>query len=523
MAEVHSNLGEAFRAHGQLDQAIASCRQAIALQPNYPEAHSNLGNSLAASGHFDEAIAEQQRALAIKPDLASAHCNLGNALREAGQVDRALEVLRNAVARWPGDPEMHSFLILTLLHQPGEFGIALRETCRQWGERHGAPLGECVPAHGNSVDPRRRLRVGYVSADFSSHVVSRFLTPLLEGHDHVEFEICCYASVRRPDQVTERLKKTADLWRNVVGFTDEKLAAQIRADAIDILVDLTMHSAGNRLLAFARKPAPVQVAWLGHPGSTGLRAVDYRLTDASMDPAGSEWADSVENAVRLPDSWFCYDPLEEFPPPGELPARKAGYVTFGSLNSFPKMNEAVVRRWAAVLSAVAGSKLLMRCPEGEAQTRLRRLFAAHGIGSERMELVSWLSAPAEFLQLYQRIDIGLDPFPFNGGTTTCEALWMGVPVLTVPGSAAVSRIGLSILSAAGLANFVAETEEEFVFLAVRLATDLDLLANLRSTLRQRMKTSAYMDGPRFARNVEQAYREMWRQWCEKQTAKFSRP
>jgi predicted O-linked N-acetylglucosamine transferase (SPINDLY family) len=551
MADFQSNLGGALTAKGEFEEAILACRRAIQLKPDFPiawmnlavalidvgrfkdavaasqraielrpdyaEARSNLGCALIELGKIDEAIGELRRALKLKSDLTT-FCNLAGALRASGQIDEALACLRHEIVLHPGSARLQSFLILTLLYQAGDVGAAVREACRQWEDRHGAPLGECVPAHGNRVDSRRRLKVGYVSPNFSSHVVSRFLTPLLEAHDHSNFEIHCYASVKRPDHLTERLKKTADVWRDALGITDENLAARIRADGIDILVDLTMHCDGSRLLAFARKPAPVQVAWLAYPGSTGLRAMDYRLTDAHMEPEGSAWSESVEEAVRLPDSWFCYDPLEEFPPPGELPALKAGYVTFGSLNNFSKMNEAVLRCWAGVLSAVAGSKLVLRCPEGEAQTRVRRFFESHGIEAERVELVPPVPLQTDFLKLYQRIDLGLDPFPYTGGTTTCEALWMGVPVVTLTGRSAVARQTFSILSTIRLPELAADSEEGYTEIARTLADDLPRLAEMRATLRERMKTSALMDGPRFARNVERAYREMWRAWCAKSEA-----
>ena len=249
--------------------------------------------------------------------------------------------------------------------------------------------------------------------------------------------------------------------------------------------------------------------------------MDYRLTDAQMEPAGSPWSESVEEAVRLPDSWFCFDPIDEFPEPGELPAQRVGYVTFGCLNNYCKVNDAVLERWAKVMNAVEGSRLLLRCPEGGTQDRVRQFFETRGIVAERIELMAWTATRGEFLEFFQRMDIALDPFPYNGGTTTCEALWMGIPVLTLPGELVVSRIGLSMLTACGMPEFVAHSEGDYVRLAASLATDLPRLAQLRATLRERMKASAFMDGPRFARNVEHAYREMWRAWCAKQSSLLS--
>ena len=516
-AEAHSNLGVALNEKGQFDEGLAACRRALELKPDVAELHYNPGVVLSGHGQFDAAIAAYRRAIQIRPDYAEAHCNLGNALKDQAQLSEAMECYRRAVALKPEEPRLHSNLLYAALFDPTYDWRLLQPECARWDQHHGAPPERGIQAHANIADPERRLRVGYVSPDFFRHVISHFLTPLLEAHDHAAFEIFCYASVKRPDQTTERQRKTAEVWRDVLGVSDEALAAQIREDRIDILVDLTQHMADNRMPVFARKPAPVQVAWVGYPGSTGLRAMDWRLTDAQMEPEGSPWSESVEKVARLPDSWFCFDPMDEFPEPGGLPALRAGHVTFGCLNNFCKVSDAVLERWAAVLHEVPGSRLLLRCPEGSAQTRVREFFAERGIAAERIELVAWSATRAEFLELFQRIDLALDPFPYNGGTTTCEALWMGVPVLTLPGERIVSRIGLSILSACGMSEFVAHSEAEYVRLAASLAADLSRLAHLRATLRARMKASAFMDAPRFAKNVEHAYRAMWRAWCAEQT------
>jgi predicted O-linked N-acetylglucosamine transferase (SPINDLY family) len=281
-------------------------------------------------------------------------------------------------------------------------------------------------------------------------------------------------------------------------------------------VDLAMHTAGNRLPMFAWRPAPVQVSWLGYPGSTGVRGIGYRLTDAYMEPREEETAWSAEEPMRLPDCWCCYQPVNISPEINSLPALSAEGVTFGSLNNFAKAHDGVLVLWARVLEAVKGSRLLMFCPEGRARDRLRSVFGAQGIAPERLELVGFLPR-WEYMSLYHRIDLGLDPFPFNGMTTTCDALWMGVPVLTLPGEMPVSRAGLSLLSSVGLGEFAASSEEDFVRIAVELSGNLPRLANLRAALRTRMQASPLMDAPRFARNVETAYREMWEAWCNKQS------
>ena len=514
----HYNLGNSLRIHGQFDEAIVSYRRAIQLKPDFAEAYSNLGDALTCKAQFDEAVAAYRCALQFKPDGDRSQNNLGNAFKDRGQLDEALESYRRAISLNPAVTAFHSNLVYAAHFHPGYDAAALREENARWQRQHGVPLERFIRPHGNDADPVRRLKVGYVSPDFWHHVVCHFLTPLLEAHDHAGFEIYCYASVKRPDAITERMKKTADVWRDVLGVPDEALAEMIRADGIDLLVDLSQHMADNRLPVFARKPAPVQVAWLGYPGSTGLRAMDYRLTDAYMEPEGSAWSESVEVPLRLPDSWFCFDLIDEYPLPGELPALRTGNVTFGGLNNFCKVSGAVLQRWAEVLHAVEGSRLLLQCPEGETQARVRQSFAALGIGADRLELVARTATRLEFLKRFERIDIALDPFPYNGGTTTCEALLMGIPVLTLPGSTALSRIGLSILSACGMPEFVAGSEADYLRLAASLARDLPRLSHLRATLRERMKSSPFMDARRFARDVEEAYRAMWRMWCERQAA-----
>jgi len=298
----------------------------------------------------------------------------------------------------------------------------------------------------------------------------------------------------------------------VLTLSDAELAGRVRDDRIDVLIDLGMHTAGNRLLAFAHRPAPVQVSWLAYPGSTGLAAFDYRLTDASIDPPGEENAGPGEQVVRLPDAWCCYAPIEVFPPVGSLPAAQMGVVTFGSLNRFAKLNDGLLRCWARLLRAVPGSRLLLLCPEGQARERTYTLMASHGVTWDRVKLVAhcpW----EEYLRLFEQIDIALDSFPCNGMTTTCHALCMGVPVVTWTGTIAVSRTGRGLLNTAGLPEWVAHNEEEYIGIASAWARAVPRLAELRAALRLRMQSSPLMDAARFARNMESAYRTMWESWC----------
>jgi len=515
--EAYNSLGNALRDRGWLDEAMAACRRALELKPGYPEAHTNLGNALKERGQLDEAIALYRHALELKPDFPKACNNLGNALRDRGEVEGAIGAFRRALELKPDSAEMHSNLVYTLNFHPGSDLQSISEEHQRWNRQFSEPLQKLLQPHANDRDPNRKLRVGYVSPDFRDHPVGRYLLPLFEHHDRERFDILCYSGVARFDWITEHLRALAGCsgggrgWRDTLGISDARLAEMIREDRVDILVDLSLHTAGNRLPMFARQPAPVQVTWLGYPGSTGLPGIGYRLTDPRMDPqeVGLVW--SAEEPVRLPDCWCCYQPPGECPEINALPVLSTRRLTFGSLNNFAKVNESVLALWARVLKAVKGSRLLMFSPEGSARKRVRAYFETQTIPEERVELVGFQPS-SDYLQLYQRIDIALDPFPCNGMTTTCDAMWMGVPVLTLPGDMPISRAGLSLLSTIGLGDFAATSEDDYVRLAVELAGNLPRLADLRSTLRPRIVASPLMDAPRFARNVEAAYIKMWEHW-----------
>ncbi len=544
-AQTHSNLGCALKDYGQFAAAAASCREAIRLAPDYPEAHSNLGNALSeqgdldasieayltairlsphfASAHYnlanvlqqqgrlDEAIASYRKAMELTANYVEAYNNLSNALKNRGELEEAIELLREAVALRPGEALVHSNLIHSLHFQTGCGASVQRSERARWNRRHAEPLRTFRRAHENPRNPDRRLKIGYVSPDFCGHPVALFLLPLLEAHDAGRFEVFCYSSVRRPDAFTSRLRRSAHVWRDVLACSDSELAEQVRRDGIDILVDLTMHSANSRLLAFALKPAPIQVSWLAYPGSTGMETIDYHLTDAYIEPAGEDEASSYDRPIRLPDSWCCYQPLGKVEV-GELPAIQAEHVTFGSLNKLSKVTDSVLRCWARVLCAASGSRLLMSCPEGYSRLRILGIFEKGGVTADRVEFITYLSRP-DYLRVFQRIDVLLDPFPCNGMTIACDSLWMGVPVLTLPGDMPVSRAGLSLLSTVGLAEFVAGTEEDYVQRAARCANDPARLSETRRSLRKRMQESPLMDAARFARNMEHAYRQIWQTWC----------
>ncbi len=507
--EVYINLGNTLKDQGKLDEAIATYRQALRLRSGSPALHYNLANALKDQARLDEAIAEYQQALRLSPDYAEAHNNMGNALKDQGQLDEAIACFDRAAALQPDDPAHDGNRIYTMHFHPRYHAAAIFREQRAWNERRAKPLADSIPPHANDAVPDRRLRIGYVSAYFRRHAEAFFVVPLLEAHDHEKFEIHCYSSVARPDEITDRHRRGADAWHDVHGVGDAGLAQRVRDDRIDVLVDLMMHMADGRLLAFARKPAPVQATWLAYPGGTGMDAMDYRFTDPYIEPPLLQPC-HIEQSIQLPDCWCAYDPLADAPPAAR---RENGPVCFGSINNPCKLNEPLLRLWARVLSAVPDSRLLVQTFTSEHADRIRRLMGNMGITATRLDFVGRVSR-SSYLRLYDQIDICLDPLPYNGITTTLDALWMGVPVVTLAGQAAAGRAGLSILSNAGLGDLAAQTPDQLVQIAARLAVDIPRRTDLRSTLRGRLTASPLMDYPRFARSMEAAYRQMWRRWCE---------
>jgi predicted O-linked N-acetylglucosamine transferase (SPINDLY family) len=388
----------------------------------------------------------------------------------------------------------------------------LRAEHAEWNRRHAQPLTRAAASHDNDRSPGRKLRVGYVCGLFRDHVLGRYLLPLLRAHDPAAVEVIAYSNNARNDALTERFREASAGWREIAGLTDDAAAAMIRDDRIDILVDTTLHMEGNRLLGFARKPAPVQVTFAGYPGSTGLEAIDYRLTDVHLDPPGSGDDAYVERSWRLPHTFWCYDPLGAETDVGELPADASGHVTFGCLNNFSKTNEGVWRTWAGVLRAVAGSRLLVLAHEGSHRARALQLMKSFGVEPQRIEFAPYRPR-AGYLALFNGVDVSLDTVPYNGHTTGLDSLWMGVPVVTLAGTTVVGRAGASQLSNLRLPQLIASTVDEYVAIAAGLAADLPRLRALRRSLRAAMQASPLMDAALFARDIEDAYRAMWRRWC----------
>jgi protein O-GlcNAc transferase len=507
-ADPHNNLGVALeRANRRLD-AIDSFRRALKIDSGFLAAAYNLAGALLLERNLDEAIELYRQVVEQAPNLTGALDNLGTALKDIGNLDAAIDSYRKALKTAPDAAIASNLLYATNFHS-GFGARAIRAEHEEFHRVYCAPLTGQIHSRTNHRDPNRRLRIGYVSPDFRDHCQANFTIPLLSNHDHVAFEIFCYSSVIAPDATTLRIKEFADVWRDIAALTDEQAAALIGQDEIDILVDLTMHMDRNRLLVFARKPAPVQVTWLAYPGTTGLKTIDYRLSDAYLDPPGEHDAAYTENTIHLRDTFWCYDPLTDRPLVNDLPALSNGYLTFGCLNNFCKITDVTIGLWAKVLGHIPTSRLIVRTPRGSARLKLLTELQSRGIRGDRIEPIDSLPR-LPYLNAYNRFDLCLDTFPYTGHTTTLDSLWMGVPPITMSGQTAVSRGGLSLLSNVGLQRFVAQTPEQLVGIAESISADLPGLAELRGGLRARMQSSPLMDAPRFARSIESAYRTIWR-------------
>jgi protein O-GlcNAc transferase len=513
-AQAHSNLGLSLDSCGRAEEAIAAFRNAIRINSGDSRSHCNLAVTLARKGLVDQALEECSHAIRLAPESGEVHCTLGNILKDMGQIEQALAAYRRAVDLSPGDSAIHSNLLFALNLSLDCTPEQLSADHLRWAARHVHPLKPLIRPHENDPDPHRRLRIGYVSPDFCGHPVGRFLLPLLANHDHDQFQIVCYSAVPMPDGYTPRFQRHADVWRDIRALSNDEAADLVRTDRIDILIDLAMHTANNRILLFARKPAPVQAAYLAYAGTTGLDTIDFRISDPYLDPAELPREHYTEQTITLAETFWCYDPLIENLAPGSLPAASSGHVVFGCLNNFCKSSPAALTAWARILAAVPESRFQLHVLPGSTRQRVARFFCDQGIDPLRIEFIDRLS-PADYMRQYRRIDIALDPFPYVGGTTTCDALWIGAPVITLGGQNAVSRGGVSILRNIGLPELIAADPDQYVRIAADLAGDLPRLTELRSSLRQRMLASPLMNAPRFARNMEDVLRRMWLRWCSK--------
>jgi predicted O-linked N-acetylglucosamine transferase (SPINDLY family) len=508
-------LANVQEARGDFAAASASLESALALRPGSGGAWYNYGEVLWRLERYDEAEAALRRTLEIEPRLVPAWHLLGNLLRGTSHLGEALEAFAAARRLEPQrfDLESMELLVLTLSDTLSAEELFARH--RAFGARLEAAVPARAAPYALARDPERRLRIGYVSCDFKRHPVAWFALPLLERHDRARVEVFCYSTGDRSDEVTGQVRAVADAWRECRALNDAELAELVQRDAIDVLVDLTGHAGAFRLGAFARQPAPVQLSWLGYLHSTGLTRIGYRLTDARADPPGRSDRLHTEKLVRLPHCLWCLRPPHSAAHAVEPPCRGNGYVTFGSFNHAPKLSNTVRRLWAEILVRLPQSRLLLvGIPDGRARADLTRDFAAAGVAATRLTILPRVSF-GKYLDQFDAVDIALDTTPYGGGTTTFDALWMGVPVLTLAGERPASRSAASILGALGLEEWIAGSADEYLRLALAHAADPDRIAALRGCLRRRLQASPLMDEARFARDVEAVYRELWRAWCGK--------
>ena len=507
-----TNLGATLKEQGRLPEAIGSLRLALRINPRSHFALLNLGNALKDAGNFAEAGECLRHAVAIKPNWHLAHNNLGTVFNQLGQASRAADCFRRALELKPDYHPAHSNLLFTLNYLPGTDRAELFAEHRRFDAQFCQGFHDLISLHQNTVEPERRLRVGFVSGDFREHSVAHFIAPVFAGHDATAFEIFCYANQHVNDAVTARLRATVGHWREVAGLSDEELADAIRRDLIDILVDLSGHTARHRLLVFARKPAPVQVSMIGYMQTTGLSAMDYRITDERLDPIGQTEAYNTEKLIRLLSGAATLQPPAECPESNSLPALTNGYITFASFNNLAKVTREALAAWAKIMTALPDSRLIA---VGRAGNTLVQTLADHGIAADRIEMIDRLPL-RDYLALHHRVDFLLDTFPYCGGTTTLLAMWMGVPFITLAGKTPTSRASAGLLDGVGLGReLIAENESDYVTKTISAVSNLPQLAEWRATLRPRL-APLLDNGAGYVRELEFHFRAIWREWCERQ-------
>ncbi len=553
LTEAYSLLGAAYFIGGKIDDSIATSQKALSLDPKSYQALGNLGNSMMVSGRIDEAIqiyrktvelhpkaaggwsnlgnALQQRAMTrealeackkateLDPLLADAHNNLGNVYKDLAQMDAACEEYYKAIALRPQMSTFHSNLVYAMWFCGDCEASRVYEESKKWADFLAEPLTRAAPPHPNDKNPNRRIKVGYISADFRDHPVGRLITPLLVNHDRSKFEIILFSGVSRPDNVTRRIYSAVDKVLNTRDASDDGLAAAVRNEKIDLLIDLTLHMGGSKMPVFARKPAPVQITYLAYCATSGMKAMDYCVSDINLDPPppGSTERDGPspvhsETLLRL-NCYWCYTASPEAPPVNPLPAAIRGYPTFGSLNSFTKLNPGVHDVWARLLVQIPNARMFMVVPGGpDAQKRAADEYARRGVDPRRLTM-SDITPFAVYFQHFLNVDVALDPFPYAGGTTTMDALYMGVPVVSLEGRWATARAGVTLMKNVGHPDWVAKNADEYVQIATNLVSDLPKLAEIRRSLRGTMIASPLMNGKGFALDMEAAYRRAWERYC----------
>ncbi|XP_068658755.1 probable UDP-N-acetylglucosamine--peptide N-acetylglucosaminyltransferase SPINDLY isoform X1 [Aristolochia californica] len=518
-AEACNNLGVIYKDRDNLDKAVECYQMALSIKPTFSQSLNNLGVVYTVQGKMDAAAAMIEKAIAANPTYAEAYNNLGVLYRDAGNISRAIESYEQCVQIDPDSRNAGQNRLLAMNYINEGTDDKLYEAHREWGRR----FMRLYPQYTNWDNPKdmeRPLVIGYVSPDYFTHSVSYFIEAPLLYHDYANYKVIVYSAVVKEDAKTlkfrDRVLKKGGEWRDIYGIEEKKVGNMVREDKVDILVELTGHTANNKLGTMACRPAPIQATWIGYPNTTGLPTIDYRITDSLADPPDTRQM-HVEELVRLPKCFLCYIPSPEAGPVSPTPALSNGFITFGSFNNLAKITPEVLQVWAKILCAVPNSRLVVKCkPFCCDSVRQRFLSTLEQLGLEplRVDLLPLILLNHDHLQAYSLMDISLDTFPYAGTTTTCESLYMGVPCVTMAGQVHAHNVGVSLLSNVGLGNLIAKTEEEYVKIALDLASDVTALSNLRSSLRDLMLDSPVCDGANFTLGLESTYRKIWHRYCK---------
>ncbi|AAG51433.1 spindly (gibberellin signal transduction protein); 75377-80082 [Arabidopsis thaliana] len=518
-AEACNNLGVLYKDRDNLDKAVECYQMALSIKPNFAQSLNNLGVVYTVQGKMDAAASMIEKAILANPTYAEAFNNLGVLYRDAGNITMAIDAYEECLKIDPDSRNAGQNRLLAMNYINEGLDDKLFEAHRDWGWRF-TRLHPQYTSWDNLKDPERPITIGYISPDFFTHSVSYFIEAPLTHHDYTKYKVVVYSAVVKADAKTYRFRdkvlKKGGVWKDIYGIDEKKIASMVREDKIDILVELTGHTANNKLGTMACRPAPVQVTWIGYPNTTGLPTVDYRITDSLADPPDTKQK-QVEELVRLPDCFLCYTPSPEAGPVCPTPALSNGFVTFGSFNNLAKITPKVLQVWARILCAVPNSRLVVKCKPfccDSIRQRFLTTLEQLGLESKRVDLLPLILFNHDHMQAYSLMDISLDTFPYAGTTTTCESLYMGVPCVTMAGSVHAHNVGVSLLTKVGLGHLVAKNEDEYVQLSVDLASDVTALSKLRMSLRDLMAGSPVCNGPSFAVGLESAYRNMWKKYCK---------
>ena len=514
---VLNSIGRIYLDQGEYDKAHELLEKCLKLSPDYLKGLDNMGLLLLKNGHFKKAMQFYEKAVNLYPDCAEIYNNMGIIFHKQANISKAVSYYKKALEIKPSFKDTHSNYLRSLNYLDDLTLEFIYNEHLKWAEQHTANINKYCE-YLNEVNPDKKIRLAYISPDFKKHSVAFFIQALFKYHDLNSFEIICYSNTDSPDSMTQYLKSFNFIWKNIWSIDDKLVAKQIYEDQVDILVDLAGHTDKNSLLVLAYKPAPIQVTWLGYPNTTGLKTIDYKISDEHADPFENSCY-YTEKIIRLIGGFLCYTPPEGAPEVSALPASKNGYITFGCFNDMPKINYNLVKIWSNILAQIPKSRLIIKnisLNDEFTKNTYYKLFNDYGIKSKRINLLPAVENILEHLSFYNKIDIALDTFPYNGTTTTCEALWMGVPVIAYRGKTHASRVGASILNHIELYDFIADSINDYIDKAIIVSENIDFLIRLRKNLRKIMKKSNLLHEKKFTGSLEIIFRNMWKKWCTDQ-------